>query len=487
MDSSLAGSVYCGGIYSANDKPGPNGNSTININVPKFDFNVRPNDYISLAIFEYNDWIGSFYEHSIVHYDLDKFVCNEYTIAQGKCNMEDEGTFIFPRGSLESAKNQIINQKVPLGDEVNIEYVVKNTGFYCVVTSASSSDIPYWVVVDIISAFGGLLASEIHLINNYFIMIMIYAAFSIGWLHNYFKHRHDIFELQRYILYLLIAFNIKYVLLLADVKFQNHYGQTVSTTIFAMAVNIFASFVQTFSLLILAFVCHGYGILTLDIGVKKELRSKLWALAYFVSQMTASISVRYNQNTLMIISSVLILVITTGFYIFIAMGLKKTRKELADRKQNYKSTLYLNLHRVVLYSLMTYFLVMVVYFAIYMSKSSENIIVSGWKGAWIVDLVGRFLFFINVSLIAYILRPTSKSRQFAMSLEPITEEDGLHVFNYPVDNYDSNEEDNFEIGEEDAHHEQRTWSSRPITGQENVHHHVEPEEFGEFVESKDIH
>lgn len=85
-----------------------------------------------------------------------------------------------------------------------INYPIKKTGYYCIVTDGFTAD-EYRAVVEFRNAYGELPASQIPKLPFYGGMTILYALLVVFWGFLYYQHRHDICKDTRHPACLAIA------------------------------------------------------------------------------------------------------------------------------------------------------------------------------------------------------------------------------------------------------------------------------------------
>lgn len=119
------------------------------------------------------------------------------------CNETNIGEFIVSSDASEKSKSLIISRAVNLKDPSPINYSIKKTGYYCVVTDPYTAG-DYKAVVEFRNAYGELAATQIPKLPFYGGITILYALMSAYWAFLYYQHRHDILPVQNYITAILV-------------------------------------------------------------------------------------------------------------------------------------------------------------------------------------------------------------------------------------------------------------------------------------------
>lgn len=84
-----------------------------------------------------------------------------------------------------------MTKAVHLNNPAPINYPIKKTGYYCVLTEGFNIQ-KYSAVVEFRNAYGELPATQIPKLPFYGGMSILYALVAVFWGFLYFQHRHDI-------------------------------------------------------------------------------------------------------------------------------------------------------------------------------------------------------------------------------------------------------------------------------------------------------
>lgn len=115
----------------------------------------------------------------------------------------------------------------------------------------------------------------------------------------------------------------------------------------------------------------------------------------------------------------------TAFYVWTLNSLKYTLKDLHDRKQHAKASMYKKLWWCILLSILVIFGFFFVNSLSFASARDPDYVPFHWKSRWfILDGWLNIVYFVDVAFVAYVWRPTANNRRFAMSDEIAQDDDG---------------------------------------------------------------
>lgn len=195
-----------------------------------------------------------------------------------------------------------------------------------------------------------------------------------------------------------------------------------------MVVAILNAARNSFSFFLLLIVCMGYGVVKPTLG-----RTMIWvrwlAAAHFVFGLVYAITsllVSPESAGPFVLFIVLPLAGTlTAFYVWTLNSLNATLKDLRERKQWVKESMYRKLWWAILISLLVIFAFFFFNSFTFASVNDPDFVPFHWKTRWFVlDGWLNIVYFADVAWIAYIWRPTINNRRFAMSDEIAQDDDG---------------------------------------------------------------
>lgn len=136
----------------------------------------------------------------------------------------------------------------------------------------------------------------------------------------------------------------------------------------------------------------------------------------------------------------------TAFYVWTLNSLNFTLKDLRERKQTVKESMYKKLWWSILGSILVIFAFFFFNSFSFASASDPDYVPFHWKSRWfILDGWLNLVYFADVAWVAYIWRPTANNRRFAMSDELAQDEEGGFEF-ADVGNPDDTDEEEEIIG-----------------------------------------
>lgn len=118
-------------------------------------------------------------------------------VKQGICNATNKGEFVLAPNATEKSHTLILSKAVHLNNPTPINYPIKKTGYYCVITEGFNIE-KYNAVVEFRNAYGELPATQIPKLPFYGGMSILYALVTVFWAFLYYQHRHDIRETMNY-------------------------------------------------------------------------------------------------------------------------------------------------------------------------------------------------------------------------------------------------------------------------------------------------
>ncbi|KAF9776496.1 hypothetical protein IL306_005310 [Fusarium sp. DS 682] len=376
-------------------------------------------------------------------------VCGEDFVKQGYCNKTDIGKFILNPDVDKKSSSVVLTKAVHLNDAAPINYAIKKTGYYCVLTDVVNTK-KYDLVVEFRNAYGELEATQIPKLPFYGGMSILYALLAAYWGFLYYQHRHDILAVQNYITAILIFLVIEMLITWGFYEYQNRHGSNIGSKVFLTIVGILNAGRNSFSFFLLLIVCMGYGVVKHTLG-RTMIRVRWLAAAHFLFGLVYSLtflSITPETAGPFVLLIVLPLAGTlTAFYVWTLNSLNWTLKDLRERKQHAKEAMYRKLWWAILISVMVIFGFFFFNSFTFASASDPDFVPFHWKTRWfILDGWLNVVYFADVAWIAYLWRPTSNNRRFAMSDEIAQDDDGnFDLGDIGVPGEDSDDED-VEVG-----------------------------------------
>ncbi|KAI1840392.1 hypothetical protein JX266_013400 [Neoarthrinium moseri] len=437
----------CAGMYSRKDWGGPIDPFILSV-FPDQTVEGHDDPIVSLVIFEWKDEDligvtdpeGKAYER--------EFICNEPAVAKGYCNETKLGEFILSPNATEKSKSLILTQAIHLKDNKPIKYEIKDTGYYCV-GALPYGDFNFQAIVEFREAYGELPATQIPKLPFYGGITILYAVVSVFWGFLYYQHRSDILPVQNYITAILLFLVVEMLMTWGFYDYLNRNGSNLGARVMLVLVAILNAFRNSFSFFLLLIVCMGYGVVKPSLG-KTMMYVRYLAIAHFVFGLVYAItSLLISPDTAgpFVLLIVLPLAGTlTAFYVWTLNSLNFTLKDLRERKQTVKETMYKKLWWCILVSILVIFGFFFFNSFSFASTSDPDFVPFHWKSRWFVlDGWLNLVYFADVAWVAYVWRPTANNRRFAMSDEIAQDEDGGFEFadvGNPMESDDEDEEAN---------------------------------------------
>lgn len=250
---------------------------------------------------------------------------------------------------------------------------------------------------------------------------MVYAFLAIGWGILYWLHRRDILAVQNYITAILVFLIIEMFITWLYYDYQNRHGLNAGAKALLIVVSILSAFRNSFSFFLLLIVCMGYGV------VKETLGKTMWfvralAITHFVFGVIYSVAALVvtpeNAGPLVLLVILPLAGTLTAFYIWTLNSLNYTMKDLMERKQTVKATMYRRLWWCILASIIVIFAFFFINSWSFAGATSADFVPNHWQSRWfILDGWLNLVYFFDICFIAYVWRPTANNRRFAMSDE----------------------------------------------------------------------
>jgi hypothetical protein len=220
----------------------------------------------------------------------------------------------------------------------------------------------------------------------------------------------------------------------------------VGSQVLLVVVAVLNAARNSFSFFLLLIVCMGYGVVKHTLG-RTMIYVRWLAIGHFVFGIVYAItSLVVNPDTAgpFVLLIVLPLAGTlTAFYVWTLNSLNWTLKDLRERKQHVKETMYRKLWWCILVSIMVIFAFFFFNSFSFASARDPDYVPFHWKTRWFVlDGWLNIVYFADVAFIAYVWRPTANNRRFAMSDEIAQEDDGtFEIANLDIGNPDESDDD----------------------------------------------
>lgn len=206
---------------------------------------------------------------------------------------------------------------------------------------------------------------------------------------------------------------------------------------------------NSFSFFLLLIVCMGYGVVKPTLG-RTMIYVRWLAIAHFVFgivyAITSLVVTPDNAGPFVLLIVLPLAATLTAFYVWTLNSLNLTLKDLRERKQHVKETMYRKLWWCILVSILVIFGFFFFNSFTFASARDPDYVPFHWKTRWFVlDGWLNIVYFADVAFIAYVWRPTANNRRFAMSDEIAQEDDGtFEIANLDIGNPDESDDEDEE-------------------------------------------
>ncbi|KAK7064065.1 integral membrane protein [Favolaschia claudopus] len=316
-----------------------------------------------------------------------------------------------------------------------IQYFVRKTGYYCVAMipvtlPRSEGHATYNGVVFFQNKFDGMLpATDYPKVNFYFAMFLIYAAFGAAWGWLCYQHVHELLPIQYYLSGLVGLVIIEMVANWAYYRYLNAHGKSTASTVFLIVVAILDAGRNSMSFFMLLVVSLGLSVVRESLG-RMMLRCQILAGAHFIFGILYAVGIveleLESTSALVLLMFVIPLAFTlSGFLLWILYSLNATIAQLRARKQTYKLSMFENLYRILLFTVLVIAAFFVVSTLSFSGRLAEDYSANSWRVRWwLLDGWLALLYLAAFAAISYLWRPSANNRRLAMSDElPQDEED----------------------------------------------------------------
>jgi hypothetical protein len=202
---------------------------------------------------------------------------------------------------------------------------------------------------------------------------------------------------------------------------------------------------NSFSFFLLLIVCMGYGVVKPSLG-KTMVWVRWLAAAHFVFGLiysTASLILAPEDAGPLVLFVILPLAGTlTAFYVWTLNSLQATIKDLTERKQHVKASMYKKLWYAILLSIIVIFAFFFFNSFTFAGVHDPDFVPGHWKTRWfILDGWLNIVYFADVAFICYMWLPTVNNRRFAMSDEIAQDDEGFEVQDFGAEADSGDEEE----------------------------------------------
>jgi len=234
--------------------------------------------------------------------------------------------------------------------------------------------------------------------------------------------------------------------------YENRNGSNIGSRILMILVAILNAARNSFSFFLLLIVCMGYSVVKPTLG-KTMVYVRWLAGAHFVFSLIysiASLTITPDSAGPIVLLVILPLAGTlTAFYVWTLNSLNATMKDLNDRKQTVKASMYRKLWWCILGSIIVIFGFFFFNSFTFAGASDPDFVPFHWKSRWfILDGWLNLVYIADVAFVAYLWRPTANNRRFAMSDELAQDDEGFEIADFGVEDSGDEEEGGVGRGQE---------------------------------------
>ncbi|CDO96503.1 unnamed protein product [Kluyveromyces dobzhanskii CBS 2104] len=432
----------CSGMYSKKDWSGP-----VDPYI-SFDLKKLTEDGLSVVIFDFQDYIHLGAKSKA---GSTKYICDDEAIEESLCTEEDRNKFIVvpevydpeseTKKSLATTVQTFYLEETGLVKE---KYQVKRTGYYCVGTFTRSGSVSYKADVNFRNSFGNLAAAEINKLPLYGLLAIFYVVAMALYLFAFWKHKHELLPLQKYLLAAFIFLTIDTIFIWGYYDLKNNKGNTAGTTVYMVIVSILNSAKITMSLFLLLVVCKGYGVVYPKLNKTTMRRVQFFSVLTFALSVAALIQ-NYMTPTDSTSLIPLFFFIPLGicfmvFYFLILQSLEQTVKYLKQQKQIVKLGMYKKLIIIFYVALFVIFGGIILSSFVLIGMSSIEMIEQHWRTRFFfVDFWPSLVYYAVFVALSFTWRPTSTSYMLAVSQQLPT--DPENVADFDLDDLQSLEQE----------------------------------------------
>ncbi|KAM3084480.1 Membrane protein ptm1 [Clarireedia jacksonii] len=401
----------------------------------------------SMVIFEWRDYdlVGVLPTPDSIQ---KEFICDPENISNGFCNANQTGQFILAPNATERSHSQVFTTAIHLNNTgPPINYPIKNTGYYCVGTTGySPTNVKYSAVVEFRNAYGELPAAQIPKLPFYGIITIVYAVMGFLWAFLYVQHRDDILPVQNYITAIIVFLIVEMLMTWGFYDYLNRAGSNIGSKALMIIVAVLNAGRNSFSFFLLLIVCMGYGVVKPSLG-KTMVYVRYLAGAHFVFGLIysiASLTITPEHAGPLVLFVILPLAGTlTAFYVWTLNSLNMTMKDLNERKQTVKSSMYRKLWWCILLSIVVIFGFFFFNSFTFASASDPDFVPFHWKSRWfILDGWLNIVYLFDVGFVAWVWKPSANNRRFAMSDELAQDDEGFEIADFGADDDDDDDVEN---------------------------------------------
>ncbi|KAJ7161382.1 lung seven transmembrane receptor-domain-containing protein [Mycena crocata] len=315
-----------------------------------------------------------------------------------------------------------------------IKYRVRKTGYYCVAmvpvtVQRNEGHATYQGLVFFQNTFDGKLpATDYPKVNFYFVMFLVYASFGAAWGWLCYQHVHELLPIQYYLSGLVALVTIEMVANWAYYRYLNAHGKSTASTVFLIVVAILDAGRNSMSFFMLLVVSLGLSVVRESLG-RTMLKCQILAGGHFIFGILYAVGIveleLESTSALVLLMFVIPLAFTlSGFLLWILYSLNATIAQLRARKQRYKLSMFENLYRILLFTVVVIGVFFVVSTLSFSGRLAEDYSAKSWRVRWwLLDGWLALLYLVSFTAISYLWRPSANNRRLAMSDELAQDEE----------------------------------------------------------------
>jgi hypothetical protein len=283
--------------------------------------------------------------------------------------------------------------------------------------------------------FGWLPGSSVGIWYYYGLQALAYLFTSLTFAALMFLYRTQLLRIQYGILLLFFLGMLQtFCWFIYELK-RNQTGQQSSATGALVMSIIFTVLKGSVTRLVVLAVCMGIGIIKWTFGSLKVPilgitgAYTLASLFYEVVENVKATSSTTPNSFLMAIVLFAVAVCDSIFVWWSLVSLIRTMGQLTLRRQTIKLTMYKRFFYVMVGVVAVWVLSLIIHFFVLATKSIEQI----WRSNWLWLAFWHFSFFVIITIVAFLWRPTRNNTRYGYSEVYYDEEEGDDI-GAPADN-----------------------------------------------------
>lgn len=418
---------FCGGVYSAKDRPGP-----LDAKI-EIDFEKQPdsNREVTMVVYAYRDIEHLGHPNSNYGGDQRRYLCDPTSLAERFCTEDELGQIIVD--DKENLAHEVLTRKVSLNNPQGISYEVTGTDYYCVATIPLNSNFKYEASISFQSAYGYLPGTQVNLIWFYAVQAILYIVLCLTWGGFFWRYRHDSLPVQRYLSTLAIVMAIESVVVWGYYVAFNKRGSVPGTKVLLGFTAVTGAARLAYTFLMLLIVCHGYSVVYPSLG-RVMLYIRLLGGLIFITAFIYLLNTYYSSNgvdtDMFGLFALLPLAFSVGAaYMWTLTALRHTTDYLISRKQHMKVLMYKRVFWILLGSAIAVLFFDVLQILEMLTQSFKDMVSNHWRFKWMYsDLWPNLVYFCALLLIMSLWWPSNNNRRFAMSQQLSQDESAADEF-----------------------------------------------------------